>query len=115
MVNMSAVCYKYRYSVKPFLIVPIIGAMCADLINTGMITLFLNIIGALCEKNFHHEQPNMPILLMPNDAHVSDITRRVFSCNHSNLKPFFSHTLRTIVHFFISILNQTQLFHKNKG
>ena len=44
MANMSAVCYKYRYSVKPFLIVPIVGAMFADLINTGMITLFLNII-----------------------------------------------------------------------
>ena len=44
MANMSAVCYKYRYSVKPFLIVPIIGAMFADLINTGMITLFLNIL-----------------------------------------------------------------------
>ena len=43
MANMSAVCYKYRYTVKPFLIVPIIGAMFADLINTGMITLFLNI------------------------------------------------------------------------
>ena len=42
MANMSAVCYKYRYTVKPFLIVPIIGAMFADLINTGMITLFLN-------------------------------------------------------------------------
>ncbi|MCR5534246.1 MAG: sodium/glutamate symporter [Bacteroidaceae bacterium] len=44
MANMSAVCYKYRYTVKPFLIVPIIGAMFADLINTGLITLFLNII-----------------------------------------------------------------------
>lgn len=43
MANMSAVCYKYRYTVKPFLIVPIIGAMFADLINTGIITLFLNI------------------------------------------------------------------------
>ena len=29
---------------KPFLIVPIIGAMFADLINTGIITLFLNIL-----------------------------------------------------------------------
>ena len=46
MANMSAVCYKYRYTVKPFLIVPIIGAMFADLINTGIITIFLNIIGA---------------------------------------------------------------------
>jgi ESS family glutamate:Na+ symporter len=44
MANMSAVCYKYRYTVKPFLIVPIVGAMFADLINTGMITLFLNIL-----------------------------------------------------------------------
>ena len=44
MANMSAVCYKYRYTVKPFLIVPIIGAMFADIINTGMITLFLNIL-----------------------------------------------------------------------
>ena len=44
MANMSAVCYKYRYTAKPFLIVPIIGAMFADLINTGMITLFLNLL-----------------------------------------------------------------------
>ena len=33
---------KYRYAVKPFIIVPIIGAMFVDLINTGIITLFLN-------------------------------------------------------------------------
>lgn len=45
MANMSAVCYKYHYSVKPFLIVPIIGAMFVDIINTGIITLFLNWIG----------------------------------------------------------------------
>jgi ESS family glutamate:Na+ symporter len=44
MANMSAVCYKYHYTVKPFLIVPIIGAMFADLINTGIITLFLNFL-----------------------------------------------------------------------
>ena len=44
MANMSAVCYKYRYTVKPFLIVPIIGAMFADLINTGIVTFFLNIL-----------------------------------------------------------------------
>lgn len=46
MANMSAVCYKYHYLVKPFLIVPIIGAMFVDLINTGFITMFLNWIGA---------------------------------------------------------------------
>ena len=44
MANMSAVCYKYRYTVKPFLIVPIIGAMFADLINTGIISLFLSLL-----------------------------------------------------------------------
>ena len=44
MANMSAVCYKYRYTVKPFLIVPIIGAMFADLINTGIISIFLNML-----------------------------------------------------------------------
>ena len=44
MANMSAVCYKYHYSVRPFIIVPIIGAMFVDLINTGVITLFLNLI-----------------------------------------------------------------------
>lgn len=44
MANMSAVCYKYRYTVKPFLIVPIIGAMFADIINTAIITLVLNLV-----------------------------------------------------------------------
>ena len=44
MANMSAVCYKYRYTVKPFLIVPSIGAMFADLINTGIISLFLSLL-----------------------------------------------------------------------
>ena len=44
MANMSAVCFKYHYSVKPFIIVPIIGAMFVDIINTGVITLFLNLL-----------------------------------------------------------------------
>ena len=44
MANMSAVCFKYRYAVNPFVIVPIIGAMFVDLINTGVVTLFLNLI-----------------------------------------------------------------------
>ena len=44
MANMSAVCYKYRYAVQPFVVVPIIGAMFVDLINTGVVTLFLNLI-----------------------------------------------------------------------
>ena len=44
MANMSAVCYKYHYTVNPFLIVPIVGAMFTDLINTGIITFFLNML-----------------------------------------------------------------------
>ena len=43
MANMSAVCFKYRYAVKPFIIVPIVGAMFVDIINTGVITVFLNL------------------------------------------------------------------------
>ncbi len=42
MANMSAVCFKYYYSVRPFLIVPIVGAMFVDMLNTGVITAFLN-------------------------------------------------------------------------
>lgn len=45
MANMSAVCYKYHYTVKPFLIVPIVGGMFNDLINAGIITACLNFIG----------------------------------------------------------------------
>ena len=44
MANMSAVCFKYRYSVKPFLIIPIVGSVFTDLFNTGLITLFLNLL-----------------------------------------------------------------------
>lgn len=44
MANMSAVCFKYHYATVPFIIVPIVGAMFVDLINTGIITLFLNLI-----------------------------------------------------------------------
>lgn len=44
MANMSAVCFKYRYAVNPFVIVPIIGAMFVDIINTTVVTLFLNLI-----------------------------------------------------------------------
>lgn len=43
MANMSAVCYKYRYAVNPFVIVPVVGAMFVDLLNTTVITIFLNI------------------------------------------------------------------------
>ena len=44
MANMSAVCSKYRYSAMPFIVVPVVGAMFVDIINIGIITLFLNLI-----------------------------------------------------------------------
>ncbi|MBR4167099.1 MAG: sodium/glutamate symporter [Bacteroidales bacterium] len=44
MANMSAVCLKYRYAVNPFIIVPVIGAMFVDIINTTVITVFLNLL-----------------------------------------------------------------------
>ena len=44
MANMSAVCYKYHYAPTPFLIVPIIGSMFTDIINTGIISLFLKLL-----------------------------------------------------------------------
>jgi ESS family glutamate:Na+ symporter len=44
MANMSAVCYKYHYTATPFLIVPIIGSMFTDIINTGIISFFLSFL-----------------------------------------------------------------------
>ncbi len=44
MANMSAVCFKYRYATVPFIIVPIVGVMFVDIINTGIITVFLNLL-----------------------------------------------------------------------
>ena len=44
MANMSAVCSRYHYAVKPFILVPVVGAMFADLINTTVITLFFHFI-----------------------------------------------------------------------
>jgi len=42
--NMNAICLKYGYSPIPFIIVPIVGAAFADVINISVITLFLNIL-----------------------------------------------------------------------
>lgn len=44
MANMSAICTKYHYTTMPFIVIPVIGAMFADIINIGIITLFLNLI-----------------------------------------------------------------------
>lgn len=42
--NMSAVCSKYHYSTMPFIVIPLVGALFADVINITIITLFLNLI-----------------------------------------------------------------------
>ena len=42
MANMSAICYKYHYTAKPFIIVPIIGSMFTDLFNASIISFFLS-------------------------------------------------------------------------
>ena len=47
MANMSAVCYKYHYTPTPFLVVPIIGSMFTDIINAGIISLFLSLIARM--------------------------------------------------------------------
>jgi len=44
MANMSAVCDKHGYAFEPFLVIPIVGAVVLDIINTSLITIFLNCI-----------------------------------------------------------------------
>ncbi|MDR1348809.1 MAG: sodium/glutamate symporter [Prevotellaceae bacterium] len=43
MANMEALAHRYRPSHKAFLIVPLVGVMFADVINTAFITVFVNI------------------------------------------------------------------------
>ena len=44
MANMQAVTEKYRPSVKAYLLVPIVGSMFADFINSLVITMFINMV-----------------------------------------------------------------------
>jgi ESS family glutamate:Na+ symporter len=44
MANMQAVTRKYGPSVKAYLLVPVVGGMFADIINSLTITLFINMI-----------------------------------------------------------------------
>ena len=44
MANMSAICSRFRYAPMPFVIIPIVGAMFVDIINIGVISLFLSFI-----------------------------------------------------------------------
>lgn len=42
--NMQSVCGRYGYSKKAFLIVPLTGALFVDFINSGIITVLLNLL-----------------------------------------------------------------------
>lgn len=45
MTNMQAVCDKYEPSVKAYLLIPLIGSLFADFINSLVITFFINLSG----------------------------------------------------------------------
>lgn len=44
MANMQAICEKYEPSVKAYLIIPIVGSLFADFLNSLTITLFINLL-----------------------------------------------------------------------
>ena len=44
MANMQAICDKYEPSVKAYLLIPLIGSLFADFINSLVITFFINLI-----------------------------------------------------------------------
>ena len=44
MANMQAICDRYVPSVKAYLIIPLIGSLFADFINSLVITFFINIL-----------------------------------------------------------------------
>lgn len=44
MANMQAVCDKYEPSVKAYLLIPLIGSLFADFINSLVVTFFINLI-----------------------------------------------------------------------
>ena len=44
MANMQAICDRYVPSVKAYLLIPLIGSLFADFINSLVITFFINIL-----------------------------------------------------------------------
>ena len=44
MANMQVLCEKYAPSVKAYLLVPLVGSLFADFINSLVLTLFINIL-----------------------------------------------------------------------
>ena len=44
MANMQAICEKYSPSVKAYLLIPIVGSLFADFLNSLTITFFINLL-----------------------------------------------------------------------
>lgn len=44
MANMQAICDKYQPSIKAYLLIPIVGSMFTDFINSMIVTLFINFL-----------------------------------------------------------------------
>ena len=44
MANIQTVCDKYAISIKAFLLIPIVGSMFADFLNSLILTAFMNIL-----------------------------------------------------------------------
>ena len=47
MANMQAICEKYTTSVKAYLLIPLVGSLFADFINSLVITFFINFISCV--------------------------------------------------------------------
>ncbi|MDD5881499.1 sodium/glutamate symporter, partial [Stecheria intestinalis] len=43
MANMSAITHRYGNSIKAYLLIPIVGSLFADFINSLVITVFINL------------------------------------------------------------------------
>ena len=44
MANMQAICDRYAPSVKAYLIIPLIGSLFADFLNSLIVTFFINLL-----------------------------------------------------------------------
>lgn len=44
MANMQAICDRYAPSIKAYLLIPLIGSLFADFINSLVITFFINLV-----------------------------------------------------------------------
>ena len=44
MANMQAVCDQYVPSIKAYLLIPLVGSLCADFLNSLVITFFINLL-----------------------------------------------------------------------